>query len=185
MITIQARLLYGWNSITVNPLDTVQLPPFPEIVLEGMVSENVPDGTSVLVSPSDTHTNVFIAGKTLNTIYNNRVLVWVINPTSSIVTIKSSDTAAVVDRDVTFPSEHHHTAAQWKSLSALQKTETGVQPIDFDLSQSDISQDEREVFKAMLQNNRSAFAVELGELGACSLAPMRIDLEPGSQPVML
>ncbi|KAK3084156.1 hypothetical protein FSP39_009188 [Pinctada imbricata] len=141
---------------------------------------NIARDSHVLLEPSHELPTFGLAGAKclVDTLNTNTQYLQILNPTDDTITL-STDTvvasACTINPDTVLsldsPSEEKVTYNEQHSQS---------DKVDFDLSDSDLTSDEKKLLLAFLHKHKSVFATDLTKLGKCDLQPHRI--ETGNNP---
>ena len=139
--------------------------------------QNLPPNSLVLLEPSHLLPEMGLAGAKclLDTENNNSHWMQIINPNDYPITLAPG---AFIATACTVGSE------SVTSLDTPVKNKptisTDNEPLHFDLSDSDLTHQQKQTLHAFLQKYKSVFASNLSELGNCSLQPHKI--ETGNAP---
>ena len=178
---------------TIKPL---VLPAKSEVDIAVRVSCRKPNET-VLLEPFPALAKANLAGaKCLVTLHKNKATVRLMNPTENDINLPCKTTVALVsDVDInsitTFHDPNAHQAGpvyacettsassqptQQQNAHAKQKTETDHAPnFQFDLSDSDLSPEQKTQLEAFLYRNKDIFSTGLHDLGHSTLQPHVIE----------
>ena len=108
-----------------------------------------------------------LGAKTLSSVLNQRGVMKICNPTDNEITVGTNTiiaTVEVIDSPCiqSFEKKSHINAYRPKKSNKSKKTKT---PIDFDLTQSDLTKPQKEKLHNFLNDHRDIFATNLSELG--------------------
>ena len=130
--------------------------------------------------PSLTLSQQVIAAKCLVQVTKRKAYLKVLNPTYSDVHLKNQVLAKVeeIDFNNVIPFDDEQTSEVFSLESS-----TAESKLDFNLSESDLSEQHRLELKRFLLNNRDIFSADLSNLGKTNLYKHKIDTLPGAKPV--
>ena len=110
-----------------------------------------------------------LGAKTLSSVLHQRGVMKICNPTDNEITVGTNTIIATVEvidspciQSFENPRESHIIAYRPKNSNKSKKTKT---PIDFDLTQSDLTKPQKEKLHKFLNDHRDIFATNLSELG--------------------
>ena len=131
--------------------------------------------------PSLTLSQQVIAAKCLVQVTKRKAYLKVLNPTHSDVRLKTHQVLAKVE-EIDFNNVIPFDDEQTSEVFSLE-SDTAESKLDFDLSESDLSEQHRLELKRFLLNNRDIFSADLSDLGKTNLYKHKIDTLPGAKPV--
>ncbi|KAK3105624.1 hypothetical protein FSP39_002098 [Pinctada imbricata] len=131
--------------------------------------------------------NQLIAAKCLVKVHKRKAIMKVLNPTYSNVRLRKRQVIATVEEiqaDEIIPltdSESLHSP----EISAIEtgQDETHKNELNFDLSESDLSDKQKENLLEFLHQHKDVFSTDLSQIGKTSLYKHKIDTVPGAKPV--
>ena len=95
-----------------------------------------------------------------------------LNPTDQNIRIKANKKLAKVSLVST--DDLQYLESQNTSVSSLQTNDTNSEELQYDLSESDLTETEKEKLQIFLKKNRSSFATNMSELGKTDLYKHKI-----------
>lgn len=152
------------SKFTIIPKQSVTLLP--------VFLSNVPKDSCVLLEPNPKLPSLRLAGaKCIVDTKDNKAFIQVINPTTKRVRINATTviaSATIVDPATVFTME---TSKDNQNISP----NTSNEPLNFDLHNADLSDEQKQLLLTFLKNHRSVFATDLKELGQANTQPHRIE----------
>ncbi|KAK3088363.1 hypothetical protein FSP39_018216 [Pinctada imbricata] len=164
-LDINSGIVSVSQSVTVQPQSVMSI----EVFISNLLCD-----THVLLEPSQDLPNMGLAGAKclVDTISNDTHYMQVINPSDHPIflpkgTCKAS--ACAVSPDTVCFLDTHTTTHVQSQIKDQDHT------IDFDLTDSDLTKEQKAILITFLNKHRSVFATELSELGKCNLQPHTIE----------
>ena len=149
--------------------EKVTIPPKHEVIVPVKISR-LKHQQTVLLEPADTLADKSLLGaKSLSKIYQQKAAMKLCNPTDDEIVVGNNTIVATVDvidateiQPFKCPRESQTNATRpFKS----RKVNKPKNPIDFDLSQSDLDERQKQTLTSFLNDHRDVFATDLSQLG--------------------
>lgn len=166
----------------VRTLKAVTIPKFSQTLIRVSVSHQQP-GSTVLLEPLPNieHLNV-LAAKSLVTVKNGKAYISLLNPTDKNVRLRAHKKIAKVEQvNTELIQNFEENSPSVSSVNTPSKVSGS--DLEFDLSQSDLTEIEKTKLKSFLKENRKSFATNLTELGETDVYKHKIVTVPGARPV--
>lgn len=154
---------------TCNP---VTIPPQSHGDIEVNIS-NIPHGETVVLEPLPKLPEFQLAGAKCLVLTSNTVFMQILNPTDQHIFLPANlviASASIISDSAIFSLDVHQGSYKEESCE-----DTSPIDLDFDLSESDLSNDEKNLLRTFLIKNRKVFAKDISELGHTHLYQHRIE----------
>ena len=179
------------NSGLVRSKKTVTIPKHSETIIAVSVSRQ-PKNSTVLLEPLNSSSAALknlIVAKCLVTVKNGNAVLRVLNPTNTDVKLSAHKEIAKVtsmlnDEIYSFDGDlNQHGRVSAIDVTSFANNSQSDKNIQFDLSDADLTSDEKRKLSKFLKANRSIFATEVSELGCTDQYEHHIETIPGARPV--
>ena len=183
--TKQEICTFKANTGLARSLLTVTIPPQHETNISIKISKRN-SGDIVLLEPNDEIQGLnLMSAKCLVKINKGKAVIRVLNPTKKSVTIHASKVLATVsDIEIESIQELNDAPTNDANIHAIDtennKTKTRI---DFDLKNSDLTQEQKQKLFTFLNGNRDVFATSLSELGHSKIYKHKIETYRDAKPV--
>ena len=168
----------------------VVIPPNKETIIPVKISR-LKRQQVVLLEPWESLENRSLLGaKTISSVKNQRGIMKICNPSDKEIVIENNTIVATVD--VIDPSQIHPFKGPRESQTNATRSYKSPQinktrsPINFDLSQSDLNDQQKQKLRDFLDDHRDIFANSISELGkTVNRFAHRIETDPNASPVRM
>ena len=135
-------------------------------------------GRTVLIEPTSPLTELNLMGaRCVSTQNKGRSYIQVVNPTTKPINIPQNQSIGLAS------SVNRRNVLSLKETKSFRKLQIPKKPINFDMSNSDLTVEQKKQLMTLLNNFRDVFAADSSELGRTDVYKHDIELVDGAPPV--